>query len=589
MNPKQLGMRKAAITLGPRRHLTPFCIAVEPRAECRQNHSATVLESTAPRSPGMESFLCLRSLFVRLTISAGMFQDSGLFRSIFAAVMLLGNLSVPIWAQTSDTKSSQQGGYVFHANSREVLTDVSVTDSNGNPVKGLSRSAFHIFDNDHPQQLESFEEHAGSETTVATASAPPNVVSNAYLEHLPPSLNIILIDTTTIDIVDQMFLNQELARFVNSLPANQGLAIYQRAADGTFLVQNFTSDHTLLLAAIHRAIPHLRQPGSWYASDMGTLRQLAAFLSQIPGRKNVLWFTGGSNLFLKPDPTNVPSYRALRDVYDELESERIAIYPIDARGLTVEVRSGTAEQHMLMADVAEATGGQAWYNNNGLSQIASRVVDTDSHFYTLTYRPDDLRGNNKWHKVKVSVDGGPYHLSYRRGYFDDGTGTSHPPRKTRTMLLAHGETIQAPDRHTEPIIFEARVQPSTATTAMPANATQTSVSAHPPKRNEQPYAVHYSVPLDALTRQMINGEPEISVGAAILAFNHFGRLTGYVAQKLTFSLNEEKLKATPGAKFGFDQQINLPKGEDYLYIALWDTTNGRVGTVQLPLDVEKTK
>ena len=275
------------------------------------------------------------------------------------------------------------------------------------------------------------------------------------------------------------------------------------------------------------------------------------------------------------------------------------MYPIDARGLTVEILPPTrrqpvqmidmieAEQHMLMADMAEATGGQAWYNNNGLAQIASHTLDTDSHFYTLTYRPDNLKANNKWHKVKIAVDGGSYHVSYRRGYFDDGTGTSHPPRKTRIVLRAHGETVQGPDREAEPIIFEARVQPSTAAQlANPAPSTETT---HAPKRNEAAYAVYYSVPLDALTLDKVNGKTQISVGAAILAFNRYGRLTRSVAQKLTFDLKEEKLKENPTAKFGFDQQINLPKGEDYLYIALWDLTNGRLGTLQLPLDVEKPK
>jgi len=274
-------------------------------------------------------------------------------------------------------------------------------------------------------------------------------------------------------------------------------------------------------------------------------------------------------------------------MYDELETERIALYPIDARGLTVAINPVMAPQQMLMADMAEATGGQAWYNNNGLAQIASRVLDTDSHFYTLTYRPDNLKANNKWHKVKIAVDGGPYHLSYRRGYFDDGTGTANSPRKTRTVLRAHGETFRAPDRHTEPIIFEARLQPSTATQA--ATAVQPGATIHPPKRNEAPYAVHYTVPFDALTQQRANGETQISVGAAILAFNRYGRLTEHVAEKLTFSLNEEKLKANPTARFGFDQQINLAKGEDYLYIALWDTSNGRLGTLQLPVNIEKIK
>lgn len=516
-----------------------------------------------------------------------MLRGSRFWRHIVPAILLV-ILCFPIWAEAQNAQTpSNQGGYVFHSNTREVLTDVTVTDKHGNPIDGLSRSAFHMFDNGNPQQLESFEEHAGTPASVAATSAAPNVFSNAYLQHLPPSINAILIDTTTIDIVDQMVLNQELTRFVNALPANQSVAIYQRAVDGTILLQNLTSDHNLLLTAIHRAIPHLRQPGSWYASDFGTLRQMAAFLSQMPGLKNVLWFTGGSNLFLKPDPTSMQSYQSLREVYDELETERIALYPIDARGLTVEVNSAMAPQHMLMADMAEATGGQAWYNNNGLAQVASHTVDTDSHFYTLTYRPDNLKANNKWHKVKIAVDGGSYHVSYRRGYFDDGTGTSHPPRKARIVLRAHGETVQGPDREAEPIIFEARVQPPTA--AQLANPAQSTETAHAPKRNETAYAVYYSVPLDALTLEKVNGKTQISVGAAILAFNRYGRLTGSVAQKLTFDLNEEKLKENATAKFAFDQQINLPKGEDYLYIALWDLTNGRLGTLQLPLDVEKPK
>lgn len=503
--------------------------------------------------------------------------------------MLLGLLSVPNWAQTPDTQTpSKQGGYVFHGNAREVLTDVTVTDNDGNPVHGLSRLAFHIFDDNRSEQLESFAEHAGTPATVATTSAAPNVFSNAYLLHTPPSINVILLDTTTIDILDQMFLNQELTRFVKALPANQSLAIYQRAADGTILLQNFTSDHNLLLAAIHRAIPRVRHPDSLYASDFATLQQIAIFLSQIPGRKNVLWFTGGSNLFL-PDPArlpDLPSSEFMREIYDELETERIALYPIDARGLTVGIPRGMEEQHMLMDDMAQATGGQAWYDVNDLDQIASHAVNADADFYTLTYRPDDLKANNKWHKVKIAVDGGPYHLSYRRGYFDDGTGTPIPSRKTRTVLRAHAETetVRSPDTHTEPIIFEARVQPSIAT--QPANPVLSPGTAHRPKRNELPYAVHYTVPFDALTLATANGQTQIRIGAALLVFNHFGRPTGQVAQRLTFTFTAESMKAT---RFGFDQHINLPRGEDFLYIALWDTTNGRLGTLQLPLDVEKTK
>lgn len=518
------------------------------------------------------------------------------FRWHMVPAILLGLFSVPIWAQAPDSQtSSKQGGYVFHANTREVLTDVTVTDRDGNPVHGLTRSAFHVFDNNRPEQLESFEEHAGAPATVTASTGAPHVFSNAYLLHAPASINVVLIDTTTIDIVDQMFLYQQLIRVIKALPANESLAIYQRAPDGTILLQNFTSDHDLLLTAVRRAIPRL-QPRPWGMNDFATLQQIAIYLSQMPGRKNVLWFTGGSNFSLEADPTSLlpnqylaslPSSGSLREVYDELETERIALYPIDARGLTVDIRPGMTEQHMLMAEMAEATGGQAAYNNNGLAESAANVMDNGANFYTLTYRPDNLLADNKWHKVKITLDGGLYHLSYRRGYFDDGTGTPTPQRKTKTVLLAHGETFQAPDRHTEPIIFEARVQPGIAT--QPANPLRSTAKPHKPKRNELAYAVHYSVPLDALTPETVNGKAQVRLGAAILAFNHFGRLTGREAQEFTFFINVEKLNANPPAKFAFDQQINLPKGEDYLYVALWDMSNGRLGTLQLPLEVVKTK
>ncbi len=44
-----------------------------------------------------------------------------------------------------------------------------------------------------------------------------------------------------------------------------------------------------------------------------------------------------------------------------------------------------------------------------------------------------------------------------------------------------------------------------------------------------------------------------------------------------------------GGRLRFDQPINLPSGEDYLYIAVWDTATGRLGTLQLSLQVEKPK
>jgi hypothetical protein len=75
-------------------------------------------------------------------------------------------------AQTSQNTSAQNTPYTFHADTRVVLTDVTVTDSKGNPVHGLPQSAFRIFDNNQPQAVASFEEHtATTQPSVLPATA----------------------------------------------------------------------------------------------------------------------------------------------------------------------------------------------------------------------------------------------------------------------------------------------------------------------------------------------------------------------------------------------------------------------------------
>ena len=472
---------------------------------------------------------------------------------------------------------------------RVVLTDVTVTDSHGNPIHGLTSSDFRIFDNGRPQSLDSFEEHTQSKSVVPTIpSAPsnPNLFSNDFLRHPPSPVNVILIDTTTIRLVDQMYVYEELARFVRSLPSNEPIAIFNRSGDMTLLLQNFTSDHTLLLAAIRRAIPQFRSPDAWYTSDVDTLEQMAAYLSQIPGRKNLLWFSSGSNLFLYPDPTLDADQPSRTPLYDLLESERIAIYPIDARGLTVNLRMGMNSQQMQMGQDAEATGGTAYYNNNDLAKIASHIVSNDANYYTLTYSPQNLQRDGKWHHVRVKLNNPNYHLSYRHGYYDDGSNNRPPPGDTRTILRADGSRAQVPNEPGDPIIFQASV-------TLPSDAPKPEYPVsgpppQPPKRGQTPYVVHYILPAAAIQPRSITGNiGTIVFGAAVVAFNHFGEPVARVVQDVTIRVDEDKVRSFPNSTLPVDQHINLPAGLDYLYLMIWDTTTGHVGTINLPLNVVK--
>lgn len=502
-------------------------------------------------------------------------------------------VSAPTFAQQAQSSGNQQPAYTFQAGTRVVLTDVVVTDKQGNPIHGIPQSAFAIYDNNKPQAIASFEEHATTPVdSLPRVSTAPGVYSNAFLEHLPPVLNIIVIDTTNLDVPDQMYLNYELTRFFETLPAGEPVAIYWNAGPSSFLLQNFTSNHALLLAALGKSLPHFPPNGREYYTDLFTLHKIAADFGQYPGRKNILWFSGGSTLYLRPDPTDIPDTAVWRQIYDELETSRIAVYPIDARGLTVASGRNMIWQHLLMNNIAQSTGGEAYYNTNGLGQTAQRWLDASGDFYTITYSPRNFIINNKWHKVSIKLTGAPhsgYTLSYRRGYFADGVGDRIPGQKAppRTLLASDGSASAVPDQHSLPLVFQAHVIPASEAHIAPVDDTPATEA--PEKKGTIAYAVRYLIPFNELTPITLNGKQHIQFNVVAFAFDKNGAVVTKLGTSVSFDINQEKLRQSPHLLLPLDQRINLRKGQNYLYLAIWDTHTGRLGTLQIPFEAPKPK
>src|SRR5207302_5298299 len=76
---------------------------------------------------------------------------------------------------------------------------------------------------------------------------------------------------------------------------------------------------------------------------LDAMNQLARYLSSIPGRKNLIWFSGSFPISVLPDTTGnltdpfavVADYeKEFRETVTLLARSQIAVYPVDARGLT---------------------------------------------------------------------------------------------------------------------------------------------------------------------------------------------------------------------------------------------------------------
>jgi hypothetical protein len=154
--------------------------------------------------------------------------------------------------------------------------------------------------------------------------------------------------------------------------------------------------------------------------------------------------------------------------------------------------------------------------------------------------------------------------------------------------LPDGAKVQLPETHSLPIIFQARVLP--ASDAEVASAPQLAVSkpAPPPKKGSFPFSIRYSLPVDAFTPQTVDGKSEVIFGVAAVVLNRDGRAVDAHAERVTMTRHEDVVRLHPEVPFVFDQRLNLKKDDDYLYLAVWDLTSGRLGSLQIPLQVSKT-
>ena len=554
--------------------------------------------------------------------------------------------------------------------SREAVVDVTVMDAKGQPVHGLKQSDFTIEEDGKPQQIRSFKEY-GKDTPV-DQPPPPKLPPNVYTNVQPPpasnSVNILLLDALNTAPADMVYMKQESMRYLKSMPRGTRIAVLGLSSKLAIL-QGLTSDPAVLQAAIdtkkNRALPSpfidsdsaAAIDASIDAADDGeaailqqfendisamqqdirnrmtleALNQIAAYVSTIKGRKNLIWFTDGMPLNIFPDGgTNdligITDYsKDLRKTTDLLTAAEVAVYPVDARGLfnnpaisatvaptglsgknaaqkgakdaeaQLKFAQKTAQEQLGMEAVAEATGGVAYYNTNDLKTAVSKAIDNGANFYGVTYVPPSLKYDGRYHSISVKVDRPGVKLAYRNGYnADDIANNSITPELTlaTTAPEPYGNNMAASMGRGVPtssqFLFTLLLEP---TTAAPKPTDPSVIGTLDPKlagKKLVRYDLLYGFPARQITfADAPGGVHKGSVEFDVVAYDVYGKRITSLSQTIPLPLTETQYQqmVKSHTPFRFPQQIDLPAGEIFLRVGVLDGVSDKVGTTEIPLTV----
>jgi len=367
----------------------------------------------------------------------------------------------------------------FESNVHVVTVDIVVHDSTGQPIKGLSASDFTVTEDGTQREIKSFEPR------FATPDGLPLIATPIEKSASRPSsrpLVVILLDLLNTYLPEQAYAREQVLNYVNSVPAGQLTAVYALTRQLVCLQQP-TDNLELLKAAIRRRYPS-HGPAAPRVSDrsssndvktgtspqgliealagfdeaetfgmmdfrvrqtLAALREVAQAVRPHGGRKSLIWVSGGFPLFMNANTTSDPRLGAFRNYGPEVQSTaqelaraRLAVYPIDARGIMVtfpdaatDLSAGEHDSvqrrissavdevfaaHSLMNDIAEATGGHAFYNRNDVSKAITIATKDNQSYYELTYSPPPSV-RPRVHQIQVKCARKNARLRYRRTYY----------------------------------------------------------------------------------------------------------------------------------------------------------------------------
>jgi VWFA-related protein len=524
--------------------------------------------------------------------------------------------------------AGDQPAVTFKVEVNYVEVDAAVFDRQGQPVPGLKREDFEIFEDGVRQDVSTFTQVdipiARPEPIPLQAKSviEPDVVSNA--KPFDGRLYVIILDDKQTQSFRAPLVKRAAAQFVSQYMAANDLAAVLSTSGQSGSTQEFTSNKRLLLRAIdkfmgiklrseteerldeyqrQRGIPgntstRIEDPldmqrGYDARISLETLSRISDWVGSIRGRrKAIVYFSEGIDYdiydFQKRETTTIQE--RMRDVIASATRSNVSIYSIDPRGLTsladesINVSGGFPDDPQLnlslqsfqdslrisqdsLRSLSEETGGFAAVNQNDFSGAFAKVVKDNSSYYVLGYYPKNEKRDGRFRRIEVKLKRPDLEVRSRRGY----TAPRGKPSTPKT----------SPNDQTSPPVRELLDSP------LPTNGIKLRAVAMPFKGSPPNASVAVVIEADGRSFNFVEKDGKLmnDFEVSTLAIDASGKIRGGDRSLVNFALKPENRArfAETGVRVG--TRLQLPPGRYQIRVAARESGSGRLGSLTYDLDV----
>ena len=297
---------------------------------------------------------------------------------------LLLRIAVAEAQQTPPPPAKSQPETTLKLDVKLVNVFVTVTDTHGSPIAGLTKENFTLKEDEHEQKIAIFDKESALPLSIALA-----------------------LDTSLSTRHDLPLEQASAKRFAHAIirPVD-ALSVY-----GFNEVVQQAVGFTPNLKRIDEGIDHIRVGAATALYDAVYLVSRA--LDHRQGRKVIVLITDGGDTVSKVD------YKEAVRAAEEAEA---IVYSVIVVPIENSAGRETGGEHALM-QLSDDTGGKYYYANSTqqLDEAFRKISDELRTQYLLAYYPSQRTSWSQFRRIQVSVSGVPdasaYRVRHRAGYY----------------------------------------------------------------------------------------------------------------------------------------------------------------------------